>query len=226
MRARAKEHLPHVLLTLLSIIQALALELLWTRVTQADHLFHASLHSALFLGQMVITFLGIVVIWIVYATSVMRFRWVPGISDSVHPFLVGILQFMMIEAMGSWTVGWWFLLLGILFALMNWISHVVMYRARRDEDNREFFANVPPATLRDFIGPAAMVTIFLLFGIALILQPQWLLLALAGQVVSFSMLIWQMKSLTFFWNRTMGVASIDRESARWEPGAVYQVALV
>ena len=59
MRERAKEHLPHVLLTLLSIMQALALELLWDRVTSEDYLFHPSLQSALYLGQMLTTFLGI-----------------------------------------------------------------------------------------------------------------------------------------------------------------------
>jgi len=41
-RDRAKEHFPMVFLTLLIIVQALALELLWSHVRGADYLFELS----------------------------------------------------------------------------------------------------------------------------------------------------------------------------------------
>jgi hypothetical protein len=38
MRSRAKTHFPSVLLTLISIIQALALELMWSKIVESDFL--------------------------------------------------------------------------------------------------------------------------------------------------------------------------------------------
>jgi hypothetical protein len=76
-----------VLLTLLSIVQALALELLWSHVRESGYLFDTSWTALLTWMQVGTTFLGIVVIWIAYASIAMRFRWVPSTSDSVYPFV-------------------------------------------------------------------------------------------------------------------------------------------
>lgn len=76
MRDRAKEHFPMVLLTLLSIVQALALELLWSHVRGNDYLFEPSLVAALSWIQIAATFLGLVLIWVVYASNAMRCAFV------------------------------------------------------------------------------------------------------------------------------------------------------
>jgi len=85
MRKRAKEHFPTVLLTLLSIVQALALELLWSHLRESPYLFELSWITAISWMQILATFLGLVLIWVVYANNVMRFRWVPVTSESVYP---------------------------------------------------------------------------------------------------------------------------------------------
>jgi hypothetical protein len=214
MRARAKENLPHVLLTLLSIIQALALELLWDRVSSSEFLHQLSWASAIYWCQVAATLLGILVIWVVYATNVMRFRWVPGVSDSVHPFLVGILQFLMIESLGPDGVGWWLVLLAIVFALMNWVAHLTMYRARRDEDNAEFFAHVKPATWRDFSGAIVSIVVLAVLGVTLIVWPSLVGVAMLSQLTALGLLGWQLWGVTYFWNRTMrlgGPVSSQRE---------------
>ena len=131
MRTRAKSHLPHVLLTLLSIIQALALELFWSEVQTLEVLFTASWLAVVTWTQVTATFLGILVIWVVYATTVMRFSWVPGISDSVVPFFVGLLQFILIESLGIAGAATWFVSLAVIFGLMHGESHLIMRRARR-----------------------------------------------------------------------------------------------
>jgi hypothetical protein len=61
-----------VLLTLLSIVQALALELLWSHVRESVYLFDMSWTALLTWIQVGTTFLGIVVIWIAYASIAMR----------------------------------------------------------------------------------------------------------------------------------------------------------
>ena len=107
MRERAKEHFPTVLLTLLSIVQALALELLWAHLHEADYLFQLSWIAVLSWVQVIATLLGVVLIWVVYASNVMRFRWVPTTSDSVYPFLIGLIEFMLIDTLGPDEIGQW-----------------------------------------------------------------------------------------------------------------------
>lgn len=204
MRTRAKEHLPHVLLTLLSIIQALALELLWTHLEAADYLFTAGWTTLIYWLEVTGMFLGILVIWLIYAANVMRFRWVPSIGDSVHPFVVGLLQFMMIELLGPGGVGWWLLLLAGIFGIMNWVAHSTMRRARLDGDNEEFFRNVPPATFRDFYPAVTTVAGLAIFGLYLVLVPENLIVSALAMVGTTLLMLWQLYTVDFFWRRSMG----------------------
>jgi hypothetical protein len=203
MRARAKENLSHVLLTLLSIIQALALELLWSHVQEADYLFDARAETAVYWLQVTTSICGVFVVWVVYATNVMRFRWVPGIGDSVYPFIVGLLQFMLIENLGPGSVGVWLLLLALMFAVMHWVSHVTMRRARADADNEEFFSRVAPASRRDFYPAAALVALLATGGGLVLAYPESLVLAFLTVFGAFVMLAVQMNGVRYFWNRSM-----------------------
>lgn len=89
-RRRATKQLPSVLLTLLSIIQAIALESLWERTIHRQEFFEASWIATLGWLQVTVTFSVIVLIWIVYIALLMRFRWTPALTDLALPFAVGI----------------------------------------------------------------------------------------------------------------------------------------
>jgi uncharacterized membrane protein len=204
MRSRAKSHLPHVLLTLLSIIQALALELFWSEVQTLEELFTASWLAVVTWIQVSATFLGILVIWVVYATTVMRFSWVPGISDSVVPFFVGLLQFILIESLGAVSAGSWFISLAVIFALMHGETYLIMRRARRDPDNDEFFRQINPATIRDLIAPTVMVLTLLGLGIYVLVIPDSPGASGFGFLASLLLLLWHMVFMGMFWKRTMG----------------------
>ena len=115
---RAKANLPTVLLTLLSIVQALALELMWTHLGEQPYLYTWSFIAFLSWLQIGATFLGILLIWLIYSDLVMRFSWVPATTDAIFPFLVGIVEFANISALGPNKIGLWFVLLGVLFAAM------------------------------------------------------------------------------------------------------------
>ena len=78
---RATKQLPSVLLTLLSIIQAIALETLWDRTIHRPEFFEASWIATLGWLQVTVTFLVIVLVWIVYIALLMRFRWTPALID-------------------------------------------------------------------------------------------------------------------------------------------------
>jgi hypothetical protein len=204
MRNRAKQHLPNVLLTLLSIIQALALEIFWSQTHELGLSFEPSWPAIGLWIQVTATFLGILVIWVVYATTVMRFSWVPGISDSVVPFFVGLLQFVLIESLGSDSAAAWFYSLAAVFAIMHGEAHLIMRRARRDPDNAEFFEQVDPATLRDFTWPAVMVALLLLLGLYLSFRPDSSAVAGIGYTASMLLLLWHLVFMGMFWKRTMG----------------------
>jgi hypothetical protein len=101
MRARAVSQFPIVLLTLVSIIQALALELLWSKVSESDFLWNFDIKALVGWGMLSVALMGILQIWVMYSTIVIGFTWRPSLRDSVLPFVIGIQQFMMISKISS-----------------------------------------------------------------------------------------------------------------------------
>ncbi len=191
-RNRAKEQLPMVLLTLLSIVQALALELLWSDVRASAYLFEMTWTAMLTWIQIGTSFLGIVVIWLVYASTAMRFRWVPTTGDSVYPFIIGLLEFILIETLAPEYMGLWFVCMAMIFGLMTWISHRTMRRARLDGENDEYFASLTPATARDFIPAVVIVFVLVLAGTYLGVTGDRGMVALVAVLLAFAGLVRQL----------------------------------
>ncbi len=61
-RARAKDQFPTVMLTLLGIIQALALELIWAHLTEAPSLYTFTFSAVMMWLQIIATLIGIFLI--------------------------------------------------------------------------------------------------------------------------------------------------------------------
>ena len=147
-RERATEQFPTVLLTLLSIVQALALEFLWTHLRERTDLYEVSWTALFGWLQIGASLNGIILIWLTYVGLTMRFRWTPSTADSVMPFFVGLVEFFMIDMLGPGKMGPWLMLMAMIFSTMIVLSYHVMRRARRDPSNDEFFALFSPATWR------------------------------------------------------------------------------
>ncbi len=192
-----------VLLTLLSIVQALALELLWGHLSKAPYLLEPTWLAVMCWIQIAATLIGIVLIWLVYACNVMRFRWVPTTSDSIFPFIIGIVEFVLVATLGPKSYGIWLALMAVVFATMTWIAHSTMRKARSDADNAEFFANRERATLADFYPQLASVVGLLIVGVYLELHPDAVMIAAVSIVAIFMVLIWQFYSWVSFWNITI-----------------------
>jgi hypothetical protein len=207
MRDRVKEHFPAVLLTLLSIVQALALELLWSHLRETGYLFELSWITVISWMQIFATFLGLVLIWVVYASNVMRFRWVPVTSDSVYPFLVGLVEFMLIETLGPDEIGLWLIFMALIFGMMSWVSHANMRRARQDPDNEAFFVNFEPAELRDFYPMISTVCALVFAGVFLLISGDQGLIAMLALLATNSLLGWQFHSAALFWKRSVSEVS-------------------
>ena len=163
-RNRAVEQFPTVLITLLSIVQALALEFLWDHLHSRPDLFQWSFNAFLGWLQIAATLNGIILIWLSYASMVMRFRWLPSTLDSVLPFFVGLIEFLMIDLMGPDRLGQWLIVLAVVFATMIFGSHYVFRRARLDPANSEFFDRFAPAEIRDFLAHGTVIGFLILSG--------------------------------------------------------------
>jgi len=135
-RARARDMLPTVLLTLLSIVQAVSLEALGERLVEVSHLFVGDLPAWVLGLQAAAIFQGIILIWVFYTSILMRFRWVPTLRDSILPFLLGAIEIALVALVGTRFVALWLCLFGLIFALAIWTSRSMFQRARADDYNR------------------------------------------------------------------------------------------
>lgn len=202
-RNRARANLPTVLLTLLSIVQALALEFLWSYAREAPDLFVLSWLTALMWLQLATTLIGLVLIWVVYASHVMRLRWVPTTTDSVYPFAIGLLEFIMIELLGQNEVGQWLLCYALIFALMVWVGHRTMRRARQDGANDAFFVSLAPATIRDFYPAIGMIGAIAGSGVYLIANDGTGLFAWTAMGFTAGLAVYQFRVTATFWERSL-----------------------
>ena len=203
MRERAKTHLPSMLLTLTSIVQALALELLWSKVMDAGTLHVWSLGSITGWLQAAATFTGVVLVWVLYANNIMRFRWVPSTLDSVAPFFVGLLQFLLISNIGPSSVGEWLMILAVVFSTMTFLMHRTMRAARLDPDNAKFFEGRTPATWRDFLDVAIISTVMFAAGLVVTLSGYRGLGIVALVSVSWGLLLYQLYRSHVFWRTSV-----------------------
>lgn len=208
MRDRAKRHFPMLLATLLSIVQALALELLWSHASTATYQFEATLAALLPIAQVIATFFLIVLIWLVFASIMMRFQWVPDTMESVYPFIIGLAEFMLIRSLDAQNPGAWLLLMALLFAMMVRISHMIMRRARLEGDNQNFFSRFEPATIRDFRPAIIMTSTLTVLGIYVWWTNNYGVVAAGAVFGAIGFLVYQFYQQAKFWDRSV---SIDRQ---------------
>jgi hypothetical protein len=200
---RAKEQLPMVLLTLLSIVQALALELLWAHLVSHDYLYQWTWIAFLCWVQIGATLLGVLLIWLIYTSISMRFRWIPTPTDSVFPFFIGLIEFTLIVGLGPERFAWWFFDLALIFAVMAWVSQITLRRARLDGDNDAYFASVTPAMRRDFYPIAATVSGLAAMGVYLGVSGDRGWVAFGGLIGAIGVLGFQLHLNTVYWRRSM-----------------------
>ena len=202
-RERVKFNVPAVVLTLLGIVQAFALELLWTFVAAEDALVTFNLEGV-FLGlQSLSIFLAILGVWLVYASAVTRFVWVPSFLELVLPFWVGLIQFLLIELMGVKDFPIWLLLTAILFATLHWIGQTTMLKARRDPENASFFDRTSPATWRDFLS-VYLITFGMLLGGGLAWAMGFSLTAKVGVMIAVIVVLFaELRQMEIWWTRSV-----------------------
>ena len=202
-RNRAKDQLPQVLLTLMSIIQALALEFLWDDVRVAERALRWDAVSTWL--QIVADMLGIVQVWLIYTSATMRVRWTPSMRDLIIPFLIGILEFILIDLTGPDNRGLWFLTLAAVYMLASWDAQSVFGRARQDPDNAEFFRRFRPACGFDRYESALVISTLVGLGLFAEFVDDPPELVLGGLLFACAVLIYRMEIARRFWDRSMSI---------------------
>jgi len=203
LRERAQEHFPAVLLTLISIIQALALELLWAKVTGTERLFRLDMEALVNWGMVSVALLGILQIWIMYSCMVMGFVWLPGLRDSIFPFVIGLQEFMLVTLIGSEFEGLWLLVLASIFLSANIITHLSFKRARQEPANELFFRNLEPAKLRDFKWAGSVILTLTVLGVISMMVESGSLLLLAAMLLANIVLVVQIIAVRRLWQEIM-----------------------
>ena len=153
--------------------------------------------------QLLTTFVGIMLIWIVYASHVMRLRWVPTTTDSVYPFVIGLLEFILIEFLGPAELGQWMICNSVVFGVMVWISHRTMKRARMDGANVAFFQHLEPATMRDFLPTLTIVAVGVLAGVYFTITDDTGWAAMIALLAAAGVIVYQFISVATFWERSL-----------------------
>jgi hypothetical protein len=128
---RAVELFPSVLLSVLGVIQALAFELLWEEGLPGVARWRDVGATATGVLQAVAVFQGGIVMWALYASLVLRLRWLPSVRDLVVPFVLGALQFALVELMAPEQLPWWFAVLALIFALAMATNYAAYVAAGR-----------------------------------------------------------------------------------------------
>ena len=134
LREDAKRLFPTITLTLVSIVQALALQALLQGAFDplANHGEGAAFALRMF--QVGSVFLMLVIVWHEYVLGVVRFRYVVGLQDSLIPFVLGFSELGVIEATYNAPLETWFLWQALALAVGVWIYWHQAWRARRDPD--------------------------------------------------------------------------------------------
>ena len=196
---RVKELLPAVILTILSMIQALALELYWTRIGEAEFLWNGGTQAIIGWLQLLVMLQGILLIWVYYVSFVLRFSWLPSVEDTLIPFAIGLLEFALIDLMGSENLWIWFPLLAAVMAVATYASHLTMHQARRDPDNSYFFSQVERATWRDYLMTIVSLCVFCGFGVALWLTDGNATLSIVALLLTIAALSQRMFVVRRYW---------------------------
>jgi hypothetical protein len=200
---RARKMLPSIIITVLSMMQALALELYWNQVQESEFLWQGGWDAWIGWLQMIVMLLGILQIWLLYVSLVLRFSWLPSMEDTLIPFAIGLLEFSMIDLLGPDSLGPWFLALAALFTICTGANHAVFVRARKDPANAFFFSKIPTAGWRDFAASIAIIVILILFSSALWMTGNRSGLPLAALVFGLTALGYQFVLTHRYWMNTL-----------------------
>jgi hypothetical protein len=183
-RRRAMELFPSTYMTMVSLIEAIALELLVGRLQSMPRADGFS--SAVLIGWLQIAFMFEVVlgVWIAYAILSTAARWITTFRDSAVVFALGIWQFLAIGWIGEVPSHYWLGWGGVGCFIAIVIVRGAYVAARRIPGNEIFVRSFPVAFV---IGLVSVVFLGMLSVVVLVqlkFAGEWLVAAYLMFVVA------------------------------------------
>lgn len=191
-REKALTQFPAMYITLVSVVQAIALEALAARAIAVAPGFDLQGTAALVWLEILLFGQTVFYVWISYTLLVTLAQWVLRVFDFAAAFAVGVMQFVAIEFIGMDSVVGFLVVVGLGFVMGGWISHSNIGAAARSAGNEDVIGILPRGrltfllvavgllagmgVLMSRLGAGAWPIAFILFGcnaILLIAQLQW-----------------------------------------------------
>lgn len=151
-REKALLQFPAMYVTLVSVVQAIALESLVSRVVEVGP---ASLHGwDSVLLWLEVAFLGqtILYAWISYTLLVILTQWLFRVFDFGAAFAIGVFQLVAIQGIGADPPRLFFIMATVGFLSGAWISHSNIGAAAAQEENRATLSALPRDTITALLG--------------------------------------------------------------------------
>ena len=199
---RARQLVPTIMLTVLSMIQALALEFYWAQAAQPELLWSGGWPAVIAWLQVLAVLDGILLIWVFYVSAVLRFSWLPSLEDTLMPFLIGVVEFAMIELMHPDDIALWLLLMAAAFALTVGSGHMTITRASRDPANAYYFDQARPLNWGNYRESIITISLLVIFGISLLFIDS-LVLSLLALAVTLAALTYQLLQARLYWMHSL-----------------------
>jgi hypothetical protein len=149
-KERYRENAPGIFLALVSMIQAVALEMLVSRAYELSADASGASEVAVVLIQGASTLLFGFYWWVVVAQGVFSLRWTPGFGDVIAPFALGIGQLLAVQLMGPDHLLSWAYLMGTLLLVVAPLLFFSLRDFGQFPENKEFVANIPRNILTAF----------------------------------------------------------------------------
>ncbi|MEN8376301.1 MAG: hypothetical protein ABFS34_12705 [Gemmatimonadota bacterium] len=142
-REKALTQFPAMYVTLVSVVQAIALEVLVARVVEVRPPAELTLASVTVWLEVVLLGLTIFYVWVSYTLLVTLAQWVLRAFDFAAAFAVGVLQFVAIGWLGPDTVAPFCVMIVIGFGSGAWISHSNTGAAAARPENAAVTGSLP-----------------------------------------------------------------------------------
>jgi nicotinamide riboside transporter PnuC len=142
-------------------------------------------------------------VWVFYVSFVLRFTWLPTLEDTLIPFLIGLLEFAMIDLMYPNPLGVWFLLLASIYGIVTATAHVTMRRVRGDPSNEYYFQSVKPSSWRDYLVSGVVVMLLAIMGVVLLFLESNPYLSVAALFLALIALLFQFRQARRYWMHSL-----------------------
>jgi hypothetical protein len=164
-RQKAIDQFQGAYLAIISVVQGTALGFLVNKVFAEQSLTSQSLEIWVLFS---LTLFVIIILWHEYFMGTTAMPFVPGLFDSMYPFLLGVTEFMLISTIDPKEISSWFLIMAILF-IAAFFGLLNMYtKAKKEDQNKEVFKKLGRLTVMTQWStiPGALIFLYLFFFMA------------------------------------------------------------